>query len=143
MNDLFEECLRNKKLIKFPQAKRFVDRELKEATNDLNSAKESLKTGNYKWSIIQAYFSMFHCARSLIYKAGYREKSHFCLIEALRALYLNKRLIDHKIVEDIQLAKRMREAADYNADFSKDAAKALIKSTEKMLTTTNNIIKTD
>lgn len=36
-----------------------------------------------------------------------------------------------------------REAADYNADFSEDAAKALIKSAEKLLTTTNNIIKSN
>ena len=143
MNNFFDECLRNKKLIKFPRAKTFVDREFKEATSDLSSAKESLKTGNYKWSTIQTYFSMFHCARSLIYKAGYREKNHFCLIEALRTIYLNNRLIDHKIVEDIQLAKRMREAADYNADFSEDAAEALIKSAEKLLTTTNNIIKSN
>jgi len=108
MNDSFEECRRKKKLIEFPRAKTFVDKELKEAGSDLSSAKKSLETENYKWTIIQAYFSMFHCARSLVYRAGYREKNHFCLITALRSLYLDKGLIDHKVIEDIQLAKRMR-----------------------------------
>lgn len=139
MNKDFKECLDKKKLVKFPPAKTFVEREIKEAENDLDSAKKSLKAGNYKWATIQAYFSMFHNARCLIYREGYREKSHFCLIAALRALYLDKGLVTYKIIEDIQLSKRMREEADYNADFSERGARALIQSATDFLSSTWNI----
>ena len=108
MNDDFNECIEKKKLIEFPLAKTFVAREIKSAEDDLDSAKESLEAGNYKWATIQAYFSMFHCARSLVYREGCREKNHFCLIVALRALYLDKGLIDHKVIEDILMQENER-----------------------------------
>lgn len=143
MNDEFEECLKRRRLVKFPQAKTFVQRELREARNDLGTAKSTLSAGNHKWATIQAYFSMFHCARSLIYQKGYREKSHFCLIAALRAIYLDNGLLGHKSIEDIQLGKRMREGADYHADFSVEAAKALIESAEDFLSLAHSLIEID
>lgn len=141
MNDNLKECFEKNKLIKFPQAKTFVSRELKEAKRDLESAKESFLAKNYKWTTIQAYYSMFHCARGLVYREGYREKSHFCLIVALRVFYLDKGLINHKIIEDIQLGKQMRESADYHADFSEEGAKALIESAENFLSIAGKIVK--
>ena len=141
MNEDFRECLRKKKLIKFPLAKTFVDREIVEAKRDLISAEKCFRDQNYKWATIQAYFSMFHSARSLIYKEGYREKSHFCLMAALKTLYLNKGLINHKIIEDIQLGKRMREGADYHADFSREGAEALIKAAKNFLSIMERAVK--
>ncbi|MDD2890632.1 MAG: HEPN domain-containing protein [bacterium] len=140
MDNSLKECFEKNRLVEFPQAKTFVARELKEAEDDLRSAKESVKTENYKWATIQAYYTMFHCARSLVYKLGYREKNHFCLISALKAFYLDKGLIEHKVIEDIQLGKRMREGADYHADFSKEGAEALIKSAEKFLPVAYTIV---
>jgi uncharacterized protein (UPF0332 family) len=141
MNEDFRECLSKNKLVKFPLAKTFMNREIEESKRDLESTEKCFNDQNYKWATIQAYFSMFHSARSLIYKEGYREKSHFCLIAALKTLYLNKGLINHKIIEDIQLGKRMREAADYHADFSIEGAEALIKSAQNFLSIIGAIIK--
>ena len=53
MNDDFNECIEKKKLIEFPLAKTFVAREIKSAEDDLDSAKESLEAGNYKWATIR------------------------------------------------------------------------------------------
>jgi len=141
MNVDFEECIEKEKLVKFPHAKTFVKRGIKEAESDLESARRSLDAKNYKWATIQAYFSMFHCARSLLYLLGYREKNHFCLIAALRVFYLDKGLISHKVIEDIQLAKRMREGADYHADFSREGAEGLIRSAKNFISIARNIIK--
>ena len=43
----------------------------------------SCEKKNYKWAIIQAYYSIFHGTRALLFKAGYREESHFALKIAL------------------------------------------------------------
>ena len=57
-------------------AQRFLDR-----------AKGNLEINFYDVAFLLAYNSMFHAARALLFKAGYKERSHFALIEAVRILY--------------------------------------------------------
>jgi len=54
---------------------------------------------------------MFHSARALLYARDYREKSHYCLIVALRHLYVDKKLLPASIVESLNRAKTLRENA--------------------------------
>ena len=85
MNQDFNQCLENKKIIVFPKGKELVSKELSVAQSDLADAKAGFENQRYKWSTIQAYYAMFHAARALPYSRGYREKSHYCLAVALRA----------------------------------------------------------
>ena len=66
----FEQCLKNGRIKKFPQAKILAEKEVKTAHDDLKIALESLTRGNAKWAIIQAYYAMFHAARALIFSSG-------------------------------------------------------------------------
>ena len=93
-------------------------KELKLATEDLKTARETFKDKNYKWSVIQTYYSMFHSARALLYNQGYRERSHFCLVEAIRSLYVEKDLISTFLLEALIEAKNLREAADYYGNYN-------------------------
>jgi len=95
--------------------------------------KRGLTLDRYKWSTIQAYYAMFHAARALIYSKGYREKSHYCLAIALRALFVDEGTMDAKLVRDFLNAMNLREAADYEAKFSQSGAKAVIASSEKFI----------
>ena len=56
-----------------------IEKELEGAKYDLSSAKESLHDKDIKWASVQAYYSIFHAAKSLVLKKGFREKSHYCL----------------------------------------------------------------
>lgn len=56
-----------------------IIKELEVGKKDLLAAISSFKLGNYKWATIQAYYSIFHGVRALIFKAGYREESHIAL----------------------------------------------------------------
>ena len=76
---------------------------------------------------------MFHAARGLIYSRGYREKSHYCLAVALRALFVDENLLEAQIVRDFLNAMNLREAADYEAKFSESGAKAVIASAERFI----------
>ncbi len=93
MNSEFDECLKYGKIKPFAPTRGMVSKELSIARKDLVYAQASLQTGNYKWATIQAYYAMFHAARALLYSQGYREKSHYCLIVALRALFVDKALL--------------------------------------------------
>ena len=76
---------------------------------------------------------MFHSARALLYIKGYREKSHFCLIESIRSLYVEKGLLNYELVDALLDAKSLREDADYYGDFSEINAKRLIDRAEDLL----------
>ena len=64
---------------------------------------------------------------------GYREKSHYCLVVALKALFVDEGKLDAQSVRDLLNAMNLREAADYNAEFSQSGAKAVIASADKFI----------
>ena len=85
----FKECLKKGRIKEFSQGKDLVQKELKTAEKDLLDGKEGFERKKYKWTTIQSYYAMFHSARALLYAKNYREKSHHCLIIALRHLYVD------------------------------------------------------
>ena len=133
MTQEFKQCLDNGKIVSFPKGKMLVGKELSVARSDLLDAKAGYENQRYKWSTIQAYYAMFHAARALIYSRGYREKSHFCLSVALRALFIDEGKLDTQTGRDFLNAMSLREAADYEAEFSLEGAKAVIASAEKFI----------
>lgn len=132
-NSDFQRCKERSKILKLEKAETLVPKEIELADNDLNSSKESFLDNNYKWSIIQSYYSMFHTARALLYNKGYREKSHLCLIEAIRNLYVQEGILNFKFLEALQLGKSLRENADYYGDFSKQSADELMNVASEFL----------
>ena len=105
--------LRERKIQRFRASRETILKELEGAGYDLDKARRSLDQGDYKWSTVQAYYSMFHSARALLYSKGYREKSHSALLEALTSLFVRTGLFERDYVDDLRDAKDMRESADY------------------------------
>ena len=129
----FLECMKRHKIREFSQGKELFEKEYTTAEKDLAESAESVERGKYKWATIQAYYAMFHCARSLLYRKNYREKSHYCLIVALKALYVDAGRLPVQFVERLQRAKNLRENADYYDDWSEAAARQMLKETEEFL----------
>ncbi len=133
MNIEFQKCLEKNKITLFPKGKRLAGKEISVARSDLFDAKAGYENERYKWATIQAYCAMFHAARALIYSSGYREKGHYCLAVALKALYVENKKLDTQSVRDFLNAMNLREVADYESHFSKDGAAAVINSAEKFI----------
>ena len=129
----FEDCLKRGKIIRFPSAKKLAIKELDVAKADWIVSQQSLKQKNYKWATVQAYYTMFHAARTLLYHKGYREKSHYCLILAMKAFYVSEGVLEMRLVESLQAAKAMREGADYENTFDAESARALVDQAEEFL----------
>jgi uncharacterized protein (UPF0332 family) len=140
VNQEFKQCLDNKKIVPFAGGKSLVKKKLSIASSDLSDARAGYENERYKWSTIQAYYAMFHAARALIYSRGYREKSHYCLAIALRALFVDEGAMDTKLARDLLNAMNLREAADYEAKFSQSGAKAIIASAEKFIEKATDIL---
>ena len=133
MNQDFKQCLENKKILPFERGKELVKKELSIGESDLLDAKAGFQEKRYKWSTIQAYYAMFHATRALVYSKGYREKSHYCLSVALRALFVEEGKLDAQAGRDFLNAMNLREAADYEAEFSEAGATAVITAAEKFI----------
>lgn len=128
MNPEFDECLKRNKIKTFPLGTSLVEKELRTAQQDLKIAEESFRNKHYKWCTIQSYYVMFHSARALLYAKNYRERSHYCLIVAIRTLYVETRLLQGTLLEALGKGKRLREDADYYDRWSEEGAEVALKS---------------
>ena len=141
MSQEFNKCLERGKIKAFSPGPSLVQKELGLAQEDLKLAQENFEHENFRWSIVQSYYSMFHCARALLYSREYREKSHFCLLEAIKTLFVETGQLDASFTESFKEAKELREVADYYGDFSEINCKKLLDKTEEFIEEAKDILK--
>ena len=139
MND-FERCIKERRLVKIKPLKEIIQKEIESAEYDLERARNSLEQEDFKWTAIQSYYSMFHAAKALVLKKGYREKSHFCLIIALRELYVKEEKLNQEMVENFELCMNLRHEADYGLSYHQESAETSIKYSEEFLNTALKLI---
>lgn len=68
------DCLREGYLKRVRPDEGEIERELKASGDDLDYANVSYREENYKWATVQAYYSMFHAARSVLISMGLKER---------------------------------------------------------------------
>ena len=129
----YNDCLKKGKISKFSHGKKLAPKELESAEKDLKIAEVSAQVKNYKWATVQIYYSMFHVARALLYNMNLREHSHYCLILAIRELYVNTKIIPVSFIEALKEAKNLREDADYYDRWSEEGYKRLVNSAKEFI----------
>ena len=83
----FEDCLRQGLIKKDAASHGKTAGSLAVAETFLKQAKGNLGMKYYIAAELLAYNSSFHSGRALLFSKGYREKSHACLIVALKSLF--------------------------------------------------------
>lgn len=116
-----KECINQGYLQEVEKDIKLVDKEIKESVYDLERAQKTFKEEDYKWSIVKAYYSMFHAARALLFNQGLREKRHFAIVIVLEELN-KKGKIEMKYVNEFKVMIESREDADYHYTYSKAIA---------------------
>lgn len=122
-----DDLLKNNKLKRGTFSEDMCKKEFNVAKKDLESAKVSYETENYKWATIQAYYAIFHGVRSLIYKAGYREESHAALKAAFKEIYIDNNILSQDVYNTLERGMNLREIADYKENYSQNSASKLIE----------------
>lgn len=139
MSYQFRRLIDERQLMRIKPDRGLVLNEIEGASSDLEDAKDSLSRGKFKWATIQGYYSMFHSARALVYSRGYREKSHYALLVALREL-LNKEL-GIRLIDRFEEGMHLRQEADCGLKFSEASALSVVESTEEFLSRARQILK--
>ncbi len=81
----------------------------------------------------------FHAARALLYSKGFREKSHYALLVAIRELFRDE--LELSLIQGFADAMNLRQTADYDLTFSEEGTIDVIKTAEKFLLKTKDILK--
>ncbi len=116
-----------------------IKKEINEAHYDLKSAENSIIQGNYKWAIVQSYYSMFHAFRGLLFSRGYKEKSHAGLKFAIKSLFVNNGIISDNAFAGFDFAMKAREMADYNYIYDEKLASDILESTRNLINDLENL----
>lgn len=135
----FQQLIAERKLLKARINRGMIQKELLAAGNDLKDSKDSLRERKFKWATIQAYYSMFHSARALLYSSGYRERSHYALLVAVRELFGNK--LGTTLLDSFEEGMELRQEADYGLKFSEDGALETVEGAEGFLTRAREVLK--
>ena len=113
---------------KIPLARNKAEKSIKKAKNWLQESGKNLEGGAYNSAVLSSYLAMFHSARAILFKDGYREKSHACVARYLEDIYVKKKLLDEKWVELLDYYRELRHSDQYDLSFSptdEEARKAL------------------
>jgi uncharacterized protein (UPF0332 family) len=135
----FKRLLEERRLTRIKPDRKLVLKEVEGAKSDLETARKSLQDGNFKWSIIQGYYSIFHAARALVYSKGFREKSHYTLLVAIQEIFRDE--LESFLIQGFGDAMNLRQTADYGLTFSKEGAINVIETAEKFLLKTKEILR--
>lgn len=120
-----KEAIKKGLIEKIGKDEKLVEKELKESQRDLKKAKKDFESGDYKWSIVSAYYSMFHTTKAVMFGRGYREKGHLAILVFLDYL-IKKGELRGKYKNYYKSAKDIREDADYSYVYSKEKAEELL-----------------
>lgn len=137
----FERCLKRGGLKPLTHAgSDVVSREVDTARADLGDAEILLELGMDKRTTITAYYAMFHAARAAVLMRGYAEKSHQCLLVAFRELFATSDE-GRELAIGIERARVLRENADYQGEFTRDAAEASVKVARRFVAFVERIVE--
>lgn len=136
----YDWCVKKNRILRQEFADDLVEPELASAKADLIRARKTYEDADFKWATIQAYYSMFHAARALLYHKGLREKSHSCLKHAIEALYVETGILEMEYLSDFDTTMLLRETADYKSDFSREGAETSIDCARRFLEKVKKIL---
>ena len=97
---------------------------IKRAEEWLHEAKKALEFGSYRSSLVASYMAMFHAARALLFREGWREKSHYCIARYLEEFYVKRGKLDGSWVEVLDRMRELRHEDQYDIVYTPEAEEA-------------------
>ncbi len=136
-----EECFEKRLLRKIKPDYEKARRSIEVAKDKLKKAKDAFDKEFLDACLVYGYTSMFHSARSLLYKDGIQEKSHACIVLYLKEKYSDE--IPYYLIQSLDSFRKERHEALYGLDFEINRKDALlvIKDAEEFIEIVKNLLK--
>lgn len=138
----FKECLSKGMIRKDTSAPQRVQKSIEIADRFLYSTKKNIEIEEFEMAELASYNSIFHSARSLLFNEGYTERSHICVIVALKKLY-NKNQTLINLLSTFDRIRISRHNVQYGgllidieeAEFVFNFAKQFLETAKKIINT--------
>ena len=89
-----EECFEKRLLRNAPRDRLKSEKAIEMAQRAIMQAEKLNEHGFYEQVILYSYTAMFQGARALLFKDGFVEKSHYCVVEYLKRHYVQSGKLD-------------------------------------------------
>ncbi len=129
----YSDCFERKLLRKTPIGDEEIQNQVEIAQRYIEKAERICERELFDISFLTAYISLFHSARALLYKKGYKERSHFCLFEFVKNEFADDTQL-HRLAEISQQYRESRHMIQYEGALcSEDSAKEAIRDAKNFL----------
>jgi len=135
----FKECLEEGLIKRNKEAPKRVSKSIEIAERFFESAKRNFEIEEYEMAVMGAYNSLFHSSRALLFHKGYVERSHFCLLVAIRTLYKDKSI--REFIDTMDKIRISRHQIQYSGEFAnKEEAEFVLEFSEEFLKLVKRIL---
>lgn len=136
----FEKCLAKGLIRKTISSKEQALASIAKAKIFLNEAVGDLEDERFNSATVVAYMAILNCERAILFKDGYRERSHICTTRYLEAKYKDR--ISREIIILLDHYRETRHEVQYEPDFSAEAegARQIVDFAGKFLILAEKII---
>jgi len=108
---MIENLLEEGQLMRITPNIEKTKKSLQLAKNKLEKAKEEYNAQIFDSALISAYTSMFHSARALLFKDGFKERTHYAVYQYIREEYRDK--ISIKYINELNILRTIRHKVIY------------------------------
>jgi uncharacterized protein (UPF0332 family) len=127
-----DKCFRKGLIRKVLPSKDKAFKSVSKARRWLEEANKNFDVGLFDSCLVSSYSAMFHAARSLLLRDGFREKSHYCVARYLEEKYVDRKKLNRVVVDLLDRFRELRHEDLYELDFfaTKEDAEEGIKNAE-------------
>lgn len=139
----FSECIEKRMLREDRPDKQKALIALEISEQRLMDAEISMDSEIYSATILLSYASMFHASRALLFRDGFTEKSHYCLIEFIKEKYVKTGILNSKFSFLLNNAKEERHEVLYGLQRTetKQDAEQILKNSKEYIKEIKKILK--
>jgi len=113
----FRDCIKQGLLRKLVPSPEKASKGFKKAQVFLAQAKRAFDVKAYDSCLMTCYQAIFLSAKAVLFKDGYREKSHACVARYLEEKYAKSGKIELKWIELLDRYRDLRHDDEYNVFF--------------------------
>jgi uncharacterized protein (UPF0332 family) len=131
----YNDCIKEGLLRHVIPSKSKAMRSLNKAKKWLDEARKNLSASTFDSCIVSSYLAMFHTARAILIRDGFREKSHYCVARYLEEKYVKTKKLERKWIDLLDHYRDLRHRDQYDVSFfaTEEEAKRILKFTEKFI----------
>lgn len=118
----FEKCAEEGLIREIFPSKERAEKSIKRAERWLSEAENNFANKAFDSCLISGYLAMFHAAKSVLIRDGFREKSHFCVARYIEEKYVKTKKLEIAWIDLLDRFRELRHQDQYELDFSATVA---------------------